>query len=93
MNYASASTIFNECLKKSYLKRKGYTLHCLRHTFASELLSAGIPLESLQVLMGHSSLEVTRRYARLTNLALKQDYYQAMQVIENEGVNGTYRHF
>ena len=93
MSYASARTIFNECLKKSYLKRKGYTLLCLRHTFASELLSAGIPLESLQVLMGHSSLEVTRRYARLTNLALKQDYYQAMQLIESEGVNGTYRHF
>jgi len=33
----------------------------LRHTFASELLSAGMPLESLQILMGHSHIEVTRR--------------------------------
>ena len=93
MSYATARTIFCDCLKKSYLKKKGYTLHCLRHTFASELLSAGIPLESLQILMGHSSLEVTRRYARLTNIALKQDYFEAMQVIESGGINGTYRHF
>lgn len=93
MSYATARAMFIKCLKASYLKRKGYTLHCLRHTFASELLSAGIPLESLQVLMGHSSLQITRRYARLTNNALKQDYFKAMQVIESGGINGTYRHF
>lgn len=93
MSYATARTIFQECLKKSYLKKKGYTLHCLRHTFASELLSAGIPIESLQVLLGHSSLETTRRYARLTDDALKQDFFKAMEVIESGGVNGTYRHF
>ena len=93
MSYATARTIFQSCLKKSYLKKKGYTLHCLRHTFASELLSVGIPIESLQILMGHSSIETTRRYARLTDDALKKDFLVAMQVIENGGVNGTYRHF
>jgi integrase/recombinase XerD len=59
MSYSTARSGFSECLKKARLVRKGYTLHCLRHTFASELLCAGRPLESLQILMGHSDIEMT----------------------------------
>ena len=47
MSYGTARSSFIKCLRKARLVRKGYTLHCLRHTFASELLSAGMPLESL----------------------------------------------
>jgi len=50
--------------RKAGLKHKGYSLHALRHTFASELLNAGMRIECLQPLMGHTSLDVTRRYAR-----------------------------
>jgi len=75
-------------LAKAGLSQKGYTLHCLRHTFASELLSSGMPLESLQFLMGHSSIVVTRRYARLTNIALENDYFSAMQKIERGEADG-----
>jgi len=91
MGYGTARSRFIKCLRKARLVRKRYTLHCLRHTFASELLSAGMPLESLQILMGHSNIEVTRRYARLTNKALKKDYFQAMQIIERGDINGSYR--
>ncbi|MFC1882158.1 tyrosine-type recombinase/integrase [Thermodesulfobacteriota bacterium] len=91
MCYETARSSFINCLRKARLKRKGYTLHCLRHTFASELLSAGMPLESLQVLMGHSNIEVTRRYARLTDKALEKDYFRAMQIIERGEIHGSYR--
>jgi integrase/recombinase XerD len=57
-------------LNQADLAHKGYTLHCLRHTFASELLNAGMRLECLQQLLGHSSIEMTRRYARLPTSAL-----------------------
>jgi len=93
MSYATARSAFNNCLQKTYLKRKGYTLHYLRHTFASELLSTGMPLESLQVLMGHSSIAITRRYARLTNLALKKDYFRSMDIIQRGEIDGTYRDY
>ncbi len=93
MTYGSARSSFIKCLRKTRLVRKGYTLHCLRHTFASELLSAGMPLESLQILMGHSNIEVTRRYARLTNKALEKDYFQAMQIIERGDIDGSYRNY
>jgi site-specific recombinase XerD len=91
MSYETARSSFIKCLRKAGLMRKGYKLHCLRHTFASELLSAGMPLESLQVLMGHNNIEVTRRYARLTDKALEKDYFRAMQVIERGEIYGSYR--
>ena len=91
MSYSTARSSFVECLKKAHLVKKGYTLHCLRHTFASELLCAGMPLESLQVLMGHSDIEVTRRYARLTDKVLQKDYFEAMKTIERGMIDGSYR--
>ena len=59
--------MFKKYLKKAGLQYSGYTLHCLRHTFATDLLNAGMRLECLQLLMGHTNLEVTRRYARLSD--------------------------
>jgi hypothetical protein len=50
-----------------------------------------MPLESLQILMGHSHIGVTRRYARLTNKALEKDYFRAMQIIERGEIDGSYR--
>ncbi|MBC2734814.1 MAG: site-specific integrase [Desulfobacteraceae bacterium] len=73
------------------LSNKGYTLHALRHTFASELLNAGMRLECLQQLLGHSSIEMTRRYARLTDNTRREEYFKAMQIIESGGVHGHYR--
>jgi site-specific recombinase XerD len=90
LSYEAARSIFKKYSDKANLSQKGYTLHCLRHTFASDLLSAGMPLESLQYLMGHSSIVVTRRYARLTNIALEKDYFAAMQKIEKGETNGLY---
>lgn len=39
--------------------------HTLRHTYASWLAKRGVPLYVIAELMGHSTLEMTRRYAKL----------------------------
>ena len=91
LSYAMARVLFIECIKKAGLSHKGYTLHCLRHTFASELLNAGMRLECLQVLLGHRNIEVTRRYARLTDKTRKEEYFKAIEKIERGDVNGYYR--
>jgi len=88
--YSTGRYLFMKYLKKAGLDQKGYTVHCLRHTFASELLNAGMRLECLQQLLGHQDIEVTRRYARLTDTTREEEYFRAMAVIEKGGINGDY---
>jgi site-specific recombinase XerD len=79
--YETARSIFQRCLQKADLQYSGYTLHCLRHTFATGLLNAKMPLECLRVLLGHSNLEITRRYARLSDKTREEEYFAAMDRI------------
>jgi integrase/recombinase XerD len=80
--------MFCKYLKKAGLEGKRYTLHCLRHTNASALLNAGMPLECLRELLGHTSVEVTRRYARLASRTREKEYFKAMAKIEKEETDG-----
>jgi integrase/recombinase XerD len=82
MCYSTARTRVMLYVQKAGLLNKGYTVHTLRHTFATELLNAGMRLECLQVLLGHRGIEETRRYARLTDKTREEDYFKAMSRIE-----------
>ena len=86
--YSTGRSRFVKYIQKAGLEEKGYTVHCLRHTFASELLNAGMRLECLQQLLGHQDIEVTRRYARLTDRTREEEYFRAMAIIEKGGVGG-----
>ena len=79
--YEAARSIFEKYLQKADLQYNGYTLHCLRHTFATDLLNARMPIECLRVLLGHSNLEITRRYARLSDKTREEEYFTAMDRI------------
>ena len=52
-----------EVCKKA--KIKDATIHDLRHTFASILVSNGVGLEVIGKLVGHSNIRTTQRYAHL----------------------------
>ncbi|MHC4464050.1 MAG: tyrosine-type recombinase/integrase, partial [Planctomycetota bacterium] len=82
LGYTQARNIFMRYIEDAGLQHKGYTIHSLRHTFASELLNAGMRLECLQLLLGHREIEMTRRYARLTDKSREEEYCRAMVIIE-----------
>jgi integrase/recombinase XerD len=90
LSYTAVRVMFGKNLARAGLTLRGYSLHCLRHTCASELLNAGMRLECLQQLLGHSSIEMTRRYARLTDNTRREEYFQAMAIIEKGEIYGHY---
>ena len=52
--------------------------HTLRHSFAKNLVDAGIPLDRVAALMGHAKLETTRLYT----LPGERDLELAVEALE-----------
>lgn len=89
--YVAAWYIMRKYLEAAGLAHKGYSLHCLRHTFATDMLNAGLRLEVLQQLLGHRSIEITRRYARMSDITRETEYFKAMTIIEKGGCYESHR--
>ena len=52
--------------------------HQLRHTYATELLNAGISIPALMALLGHKTPAMALRYARLASSTLRRSYEEAI---------------
>jgi site-specific recombinase XerD len=49
---------------------------------ATQLLNGGADIVAIQELLGHSQIELTMRYSRLSNVKTRNDYYHVMENLE-----------
>ena len=53
--------------------------HLARHSFGTLTLSAGIPIESVSKMMGHTNISSTQIYAKVTDEKISQDMDRLME--------------
>lgn len=63
---------------------KNLTFHVARHTFATTItLANGMPIESVQIMMGHKDRRSTEHYARVTNTKLVSDMKKLKNIFQD----------
>jgi integrase len=66
---------------------EGITWHRLRHTLGSRLALQGVSIQAISKILGHSSTQVTERYAHL----MPDSYRAAIQTLDQEPSKGGLR--
>jgi site-specific recombinase XerD len=57
--------------------------HRLRHTYATEMLSAGMNIWALKDILGHRDIKMTLRYAAVTQVKVREEYFAALKRMKN----------
>jgi integrase/recombinase XerD len=64
------------------------TCHQLRHTYASRLIGADVPITSVQKLLGHSSIHTTQLYVHVADSKVEKDYHDAVSRVTKGSLAG-----
>ncbi len=83
----SIQHLMQKALIKVGLENKNYTLHTIRHSFATHLVDNGTDLHTVKELLGHNNLQTTIKYLHLSSKRIDQivnPYDALLQAKENK---------
>jgi integrase/recombinase XerD len=80
--------IMQKALVKVGLESKHYTIHSIRHSFATHLLDNGTDLYTIKELLGHNNLQTTMRYMHLTSRRIEEilNPYDALLLAKDNNI-------
>jgi site-specific recombinase XerD len=56
--------------------------HQLRHTLATQAINRGMSLEAIAALLGHRSMDMTLRYAKIASRTVADEYFAVTEKVE-----------
>jgi hypothetical protein len=56
--------------------------HQLRHTLATQAINRGMSLEAIAAMLGHRSLDMTLRYAKIANRTVADEYFAVTDQVD-----------
>jgi hypothetical protein len=56
--------------------------HQLRHTLATQAINRGMSLEAIAAMLGHRSLDMTLRYAKIANRTVADEYFAVTDKVD-----------
>ncbi len=56
--------------------------HQLRHTLATQAINRGMSLEAIAAMLGHRSLDMTLRYAKIASRTVADEYFAVSEKVE-----------
>ena len=62
------------------LIERGVTMHYLRHSIASHLLSRGMKINQVRIFLGHNQLESTQVYTHVSENQLKELFHETKEI-------------
>ncbi len=71
MSMRNIQHLVQKALAQIGLGSKNYTVHTIRHSFATHLVDNGADLHTVKELLGHSTLQTTMRYMHLTTARIQ----------------------
>jgi site-specific recombinase XerD len=66
---------------------KKVTFHVARHTFATLTLTKGVSIESVSKMLGHTNIQTTQIYARISGEKISNDMAVFAEKVEKMGIN------
>ncbi len=79
----SLRRLFSRLVRRAGLQAEGFTLHSMRHAYATMLLRAGNDLATVRDLMGHGDISITSQYVH-SDTRSKRNAVETLPVLKED---------